>query len=687
VKSLLRGSLQRKLLAVMLVTTMIALVVALGTMIAYDVHAYDRGWTNDVTAQAELLGRTTAPALEFGDARMATENLALLRFQPKMRAAAIYGPRGEVFATYSAEAGAKTPFPRLPESDSAFVDAGDLVVFRRIVANGQILGTVYLRATYELHDRIWTYSGIAALVAFAAMLIALLVSFRLQRIITDPILAIGSAAREVVEQRDYSRRVVNDSKDELGALISAFNEMMAEIEQRTRALETSNLEKAREVDERRVAQRQVMQLNEQLEQRVQERTAALEQSNDELVLATAAAHEANRAKSEFLSNMSHELRTPLNAIIGFGQLLSTAQANLMTPERSKEFVQHIVEAGRHLLTLINDILNLAQIEAGKLSVSVEAVALTEVLAECHAMTTAMAAPRDIRLLFPAPDTLRVRADRTRLKQVLLNLLSNAVKYNRDVGSVVIGCEAVGGDFVRISVQDTGIGMRPDQLQSLFQPFNRLGQEAGVQEGTGIGLVLTKRLVELMGGRLAVTSTPGVGTVFSIDLPAAGETMVARERPPVAAEVPAEDPRSDASITLLCVEDNPVSMKLIQEVVAARPDIRLLTARDGRVGVEMARAHVPDVILMDNNMPVMTGREAQQLLAADPKTSFIPIIALSADAMAGSVASGLAAGYFRYLTKPVDFRELDEALESAFALAAARKRARSEQARVGRDAAS
>jgi signal transduction histidine kinase len=670
-KPVLRGSLQRKLLGVIGATTLIALVVALGAMIAYDVRAYHRGWTNDVTAQAELLGRTTAPALEFGDARMASENLALLRFQPKMRAAAIFGPRGETFATYAAP-DTRIAFPSLPGTDGVSVESGDLVVYRRIVANGQILGTVYLRAQYELYDRVWSYTGIAIVVAAIAMLIALIVSFRLQRIITRPILAIGTAAHEVVEQRDYSRRVKNDSDDEVGALIDAFNEMMGEIEQRTRALETSNREKAQEVDERRLAQQQVMQLNAELEQRVRERTAALEESNAELLLATAAAHEANRAKSEFLSNMSHELRTPLNAIIGFGQLLSASEARLLTADRSKEFVGHIVEAGRHLLILINDILNLAQIEAGKLSVSVEAVSLAEVLSECRAMTEATAGQRNIRLLFPPPDTVCVRADRTRLKQVVLNLLSNAVKYNRDMGSVVVACEEVGGDLVRVSVQDTGIGMRPEQLKALFQPFNRLGQEAGVQEGTGIGLVLTKRLVELMGGRLAVTSTPGVGTVFSIELPRAG----ASSPPPATAQPPAAAPaaadRTGLRLTVLCVEDNPVSLKLIEEVIGSRNDLRLLTATNGRAGVETARAQLPDVILMDNNMPVMSGREAQKLLSADPKTAGIPVIALSANAMAGAVAEGLAAGFFRYLTKPVDLAELTEALDAALALVRERK---------------
>jgi CheY-like chemotaxis protein len=346
----------------------------------------------------------------------------------------------------------------------------------------------------------------------------------------------------------------------------------------------------------------------------------------------------------------------------------------LTPERHKAYVDHIVTAGDHLLTLINDILNLSQIEAGRLSLSLESVVLGDVLDECRTMTEPQAARRSIRLLFSQNTDMKVRADRTRLKQVLLNLLSNAVKYNRDMGSVVVDVAPVASERIRISVQDTGMGMRPDQLQSLFQPFNRLGQETGVQEGTGIGLVVTRHLVELMGGEMGVASTPGAGSLFWIELDAhSSGPRAAPELPPPAVVVAAADVGTDPQSTVLCVEDNPASLHLIQEALSSRKNVRVLTASNGQVGIELARAHLPDVILMDNNMPVLRGSEAQAILRGDPRTAGIPIIAISANAMAGAVENGLAAGFFRYLTKPVDLGQLMEALDSALQVAADRKR--------------
>ena len=295
--------------------------------------------------------------------------------------------------------------------------------------------------------------------------------------------------------------------------------LLAEVEQRAQALERSNRELAREAQQRAQAQQEVMRLNQELEARVHERTLQLELKNGELALAMHEARSASQAKSAFVSSMSHELRTPLNAILGFAQILSSDRLP-STLEQKKEFAGHILKAGRHLLTLINEILDLAKVESGTLSLSLEPVALRPLLEECRHMTAPLAAGRGIAMVFADDCRLSVQADRTRLKQILLNLLSNAIKYNRDQGSVSIDCAVQVGGRVRISVRDTGMGLDSAQQALLFQPFNRLGQEGGAQEGSGIGLVVTKRLVELMDGGIGVASMPGAGSTFWIALRAA-----------------------------------------------------------------------------------------------------------------------------------------------------------------------
>jgi CheY-like chemotaxis protein len=305
------------------------------------------------------------------------------------------------------------------------------------------------------------------------------------------------------------------------------------------------------------------------------------------------------------------------------------------------------------------------VESGTISLSMEPVELNEILQECRAMVEPLAAARGIRVLFPDAGAAMLLADRTRLKQVLLNLLSNAIKYNRDAGAVVLDCTQVAPDRLRISVQDTGMGLRPDQVGALFQPFNRLGQEAGAHEGTGIGLVVTRRLVELMGGAIDVTSSPGVGSVFSIEL--ASTAPLASKLDAVRAAAPAAFERAEgAPHLLLYVEDNPANLKLVEEIVRFRPDLSLLAAGDGPLGLSLARAHRPEIILMDLNLPGMSGLEVLAELRRDARTSAIPVIALTANAMASDVERGIAAGFFRYLTKPIDIDRFNEAIDGTLA---------------------
>ena len=390
----------------------------------------------------------------------------------------------------------------------------------------------------------------------------------------------------------------------------------------------------------------------------------------ELHHAMAEAKKANLAKSDFLSSMSHELRTPLSAILGFAQLMDSG-IPLPTPSQ-KRSIDQILKAGWYLLELINEILDLALIESGKLPLSLEPISLTEVVRECQAMIEPQAQTRRIHMTFPRFEfAYFVKADRTRLKQVLINLLSNAIKYNKVDGTVVVDCIARTAERIRICVTDTGAGLPPEKLAQLFQPFNRLGKEAGVEEGTGIGLMVSKRLVELMKGEIGVASTVGSGSVFWIELNRTDEPQrVARAAEP-AAMAPAQVQAGAQLHTLLYVEDNPANLMLVEDLIARRPDIRLLSAADGNHGIEIARAARPDVILMDINLSGISGIQALKLLCADPATAHIPVIALSANAMPHDIEKGLAAGFFRYLTKPIKVNEFMDTLDVALKFAQTR----------------
>jgi len=393
----------------------------------------------------------------------------------------------------------------------------------------------------------------------------------------------------------------------------------------------------------------------------------LRETNLELQDAKVEAERANLAKSEFLSSMSHELRSPLNAILGFAQLMDSASPPLT--EGQKESAAQILQAGWYLLALINEILDLAQIESGKLPLSLEPLSLDEVLADCQAMIEPQARKSGIRVVFAKPDVpLFVSADRTRAKQVFVNLLSNAIKYNRVGGSVEVSSRPRPGDRVRVSFQDTGEGLTPDKLAQLFQPFNRLGQEVGVEEGTGIGLVVSKKLVELMGGSIGVQSTVGVGSVFWIELDAGGPVETGGDADLGGVATLSDTGSGGPLRSVLYVEDNPANLLLVTRLLARRPDIRLLSAKDGRSGVELAQATRPDVILMDINLPGISGFMALRILAGDSSTAHIPVIALSANAMPRDIEKGLEAGFFRYLTKPIKVTELMDTLDLALEVA-------------------
>jgi NO-binding membrane sensor protein with MHYT domain/CheY-like chemotaxis protein/nitrogen-specific signal transduction histidine kinase len=459
------------------------------------------------------------------------------------------------------------------------------------------------------------------------------------------------------------------------ALVSVFVDRRFEAlaEREAIALRNANVELEREIKERLAAEEKLREAHNALEERVIERTRALANANEQLRASaqeledarTRAEQEkvraelASQAKSMFLSNMSHELRTPLNSILGFAQLLQFNAKDPLTQKQTRQVAQ-IRKSGEHLLSLIDDVLDLSKIEAGSIKLSIESVAVRPVMEQVVTTLLPLADEASVTIAPISVEAgLSVRADRTRLFQVLMNLGMNALKYNRAGGSVSLTAAGGSSGRVRITVNDTGLGIPAERQDELFQPFNRLGAEAGSIEGTGIGLTITQHLVELMDGTISFTSEADVGTTFAIELPVAAAAAVAPAQ--VSGSVGLEQRKR--GYRLLYVEDNPSNIELMQGLVDALDGVELLTADRPHAGLALADAHKPDVIVLDIDLPEMNGFEVLRRLKAGATTSRIPVIALSAAAMPRDVERGMNAGFTHYLTKPIKVREFLRAVDT------------------------
>jgi two-component system sensor histidine kinase/response regulator len=386
------------------------------------------------------------------------------------------------------------------------------------------------------------------------------------------------------------------------------------------------------------------------------RQASLESTNESIARAVQAAEKASQAKSEFLSRTSHELRTPLNAILGFGQLLEVGGLG----QEDRESVDQIMTAGRHLLRVINEVLDIAGIETGRRTLSVEPVRLTDAIGEASDLSRPLATRRNIDLQLELGSCVDyVLADRQLLLQVLLNLLSNATKYNRDGGAVIVTCEPRSTGFVRIAISDNGPGIGADAQAKLFVPFERLSAAESGIEGTGLGLAVSKNFIEAMGGSIGVETAPGAGATFWIELRSAAVPEIQAELDSCTRSAGVLDTSSVGKV--LYIEDNLANLELVKRMLARFPDIELFSTTRGENGLRLARERRPDLILLDLHLPDMSGGSVLRALRADAQTREIPVVMLTADATPGQAETLLAAGARRYLTKPIEYGQLLEAV--------------------------
>jgi signal transduction histidine kinase len=496
-----RGSLRRKLVAIVLSTTLVALLLALAAMVAYDLRVFYRSWADDIGAQAELVGRVSAPALAFDDPAAAQANLDLLRLRPQIQAAAIYTGDGALFAGYRRDADTAA-LPREPRADGVSVGTRNLALFHPVHEHGERLGTVYLRSDFDLRARLADYAGIAAMVAVLAMLVAWQLTLRLLRVVTDPLLAIADIAGGVVEHGDYTRRAPAPGNDEVGALADAFNRMLAEIEARTRALQQANAELGREVVERTRAQQQVVGLNSELEDRVRQRTAELEAAVEEL--------------EAFSYSVSHDLRAPLRSIDGFSQALLDDFGRGL-PDEAQRYLARIRASTLRMGQLIEDLLNLSRV--GRVPLALAPVDVSELAARVGEQLALAEPGRRVEL--QVQPGMSARADPRLLHTVFENLLGNAWKFTarRDDARIEVGVEPTvqGAAFY---VRDNGAGFDMAYADKLFGAFQRLHSGADFA-GTGIGLATVQRIIHRHGGRIWAEADVGRGATFRFTLAARG----------------------------------------------------------------------------------------------------------------------------------------------------------------------
>ena len=616
-------SIRRKLTFVMLTTAVVALLVTASAMIFYEARTYHQTWVDDLVTQAEIIGKTSAPALSFDDPKAARENLSVLRLRPLVTAAAIYTADGRLFADYTTTSQVPAALPARVERNGYRIEGDQLSVFQEVRENGQFLGTVYLRAGYELWNRLLGYLTIVGLSILASLAVTVVVSAWLQRAITEPVLSVARVAQQVMERRDYKLRVRKTSADEVGVLVDAFNDMLKEADRRATALETANEDLLHEMRERRAA---------------------------EDALKT-----ADQRKDEFLATLAHELRNPLAPIRNGLQIMRTtkdaaaiARAQVMMERQLQQMVR-----------LVDDLLDVSRITTGKLVLRTERVVLQDVITTAiDAVRPLIDAKRQKLAVSVPPVSVELDADPTRLSQILSNIVNNAVKYTEPGGSIRVTARLVYGS-VEIRVSDTGIGIAPDALPAVFEMFTQFdASPERTHGGLGVGLALAKRLVQLHGGTIVARSDGlGHGSEFTVRLPVATTSAEA-----VTAQ--AKQHAAVAPRRVLLVDDNrDFAMSLAALLELEGHDVR--TTFEAMSAQTVASEFHPDIAFVDLGLPLVSGFELARRLRAQPDTNATVLVAVTGWGKDEDRQRSREAGFDLHLVKPVEPDQiLDEVRKAA-----------------------
>jgi signal transduction histidine kinase/DNA-binding NarL/FixJ family response regulator len=627
-------SIKRKLTLITMLTSSAALVLSALSFLIYDLVAFRHLLVQDLRTQAEIIGYNSAGAMEFKDVPAATATLTALTAKEDIVAAVLYGVDGKEFAHYSR---ANDTFPKvlpsLAQDQGYRFYGGYLQVFHDVTLNGEHLGTLFLQSDMRQWSvRAKRYGGILCIFVLISGSFALFVSSKLQRLISRPILHLEDSMREVSANKNYSVRATKSYGDEIGRLIDGFNTMLSEIQHRDGALRSANDElKTRTLE---------------LEKEILHRR----QTQEELLTAKHTAEEASRAKSTFLANMSHELRTPLNAIIGYSEMLDE-EARESGRSENVEDLRKIQSAGKHLLSLINDVLDLSKIEAGKMGLHLEDFEVLPLIDEIATTLQPAAAKNGNQIKIHVSENLGfMRADITKVRQILFNLLSNACKFT-DHGTIALDVDQNDRDgYIRFRVSDTGIGISEKQQQNLFFEFSQADASiARKYGGTGLGLAITHRFVQLMRGQISVESEPGKGSIFTVQLP----TQVILDTTKVARPPSANDDSPAGSRiyqdTVLVIDDD-ASVRDLMSRFLSKSGFRVVVASNGEEGLRLAKQEKPLVITLDVVMPEFDGWSVLKKLKSDPALAEIPVIIVT---IVDNEPMGLDLGAASYLVKPVD----------------------------------